>query len=287
MVPATLIFNPAAGRGLLSPLLLQRVIDRFRRLGVSCRPLATTPGMQGQPPLDPGPSRLLIVWGGDGTVHQVLNRLVRRDLPLGILPGGTANVLARELGIPMNLERASELIVQGRRRRIFLGRANGELFHLMAGIGPDGYIVRRINPRLKRRTGVFSYWYAGLRLFWRYPLRPFNLQVDGQDYVGTFAVVGKARTYGGQLFITPRARLDEPLLDVCLFSGRNRLRFLRYLMAAPTGSHLGFPDVTYLKTQRLRVFSEFPVPVQADGEARGHLPLSCSVCRTGVEVIVR
>lgn len=286
MTEAVFLYNPVAGRFPLSEKRLKLLRERLYCSGIRTQAVATFPNGHLGPALDLSQKELLVVYGGDGTIHQAIPEAVRWKVPLALLPGGTANVLAKELGVPSKIERALDVVARRKTQRIYLGRANGSFFHLMAGIGLDAYIIGRLSGRLKRATGVAAYWWAGLTSFWRYPLKPFELRMNGQTYQPTFAVIGNARSYGGQLFLTPQASVYEPCLDVCMFLTRNRIRFFEYLLAAFQGRHLRFPEVIYGKAATVQAAGDESIFVQMDGELVGHLPRDFSIFSEGIEVVV-
>ena len=150
-----------------------------------------------------------------------------------------------------------------------VGRAGERYFLLMAGVGLDADVVRAVHPGLKRLTGEGAYWMAGLRQLTDWHPVHFLLETDAGQHSATFAVVANAASYGGGLRFAPDARMDDDLLDVCLFDSTQRHRFARYLAAAFTGSHLGMPGVTYLKTRRAVVHGDASRFVQVDGELLG------------------
>ena len=205
---------------------------------------------------------------------------------MAILPAGTANVLARELSIPRDPDRALRLLRGGRRTRIRLGKSGQNYFHLMAGIGLDSHIIDQISPGLKRRFGVGSYWLAGLRALRNLPLQPFEIYLDDRPVEATFAVISNSRYYGGHLLLTPAADVTEDCLDVCLFTSRDRSRYLSYLLGALTGRHVRLSYVHYLKAREISVRGEAYIPVQMDGEVMGTLPMDFEVARRSVEVFV-
>ena len=284
MIDATLFYNPVAGRSPLSPKRLNSLLEKLLSAGIRCEPVMSEPGCpSAAPSLDLRNKELLLVYGGDGTIHQAIQHVAAHPVRMGLLPAGTANVLARELGIPLDADRAIDVIARGCARRIYLGQSEGRYFHLMAGVGLDAYIIQAVGPRLKKALGVGDYWVAGLLAFRRYPLTEFEIELDGRCYTGTFAVIANARSYGGGLRIAAHADLGDPCLDVCLFTSRQKPRFFRYLSAAFKGTHVCYPDVVYRKASSVRVLGP-SLPVQMDGEVVGQLPASLSVWKPGLEI---
>ncbi len=285
MTNAILLYNPAAGRSSLSPARLRKLLQRLQQSGICCEPVIVPPAIGDSPQIDLRNKKLLIVYGGDGTIHHAIQQAVGRDVSLALLPAGTANVLARELGIPLDPEQALDVVLHGTPRRISLGRSGDRCFHLMAGIGLDACVISHLNRRLKRVIGESAYWTAGIQTLLRYRPCAFQVQVGQETLEATFAVVANARNYGGHLRITPDAGLDDPVLDVCLFTSRRKLRFLQYLRGALWGDLRRYPDVIYRKAQTVQV-SGPDLPIQMDGEIVGRLPADFSIVTPGIQVLV-
>lgn len=281
---ALVFHNPKAG-SVLSTVQIGPVLRKLSSAGFTCDLHTVVSDISSGPPALKE-YELLVVCGGDGTVHRVVPWAVEAKIPIGLIPTGTANVLARELSLPHRVDDAIEVIKDGRLRSLHLGRANGRLFHLMAGIGADGFLVERVSPSLKRLLGVTAYWLAGLTRFWSYRIRSFEVHLPKELHSATFAVISNSRCYGGQLLITPRGSVLEPCLDVCIFQAKTHLRFIQYLWAIRTGRHLMFEDVTYRKVSRAEVVGSQDIPVQLDGEPAGGLPRSLSLASETLRVFV-
>lgn len=285
MKEALLYFNPVAGRQAISRARLSRVRELLFAQGIHCTAVASRPPSEGVPELDLEGKQLLIAMGGDGTIHEVLPAAVRNSIPLGILPTGTANVLATELGIPAQIERAIRTLSGGHPEWISLGRADKILFHLMAGIGVDGGVIRRTSLKLKRSLGELAYWLAGFRTFFEMRLDPFQLEIDGEIHQGTFAVISNCRLYGGKLEITPGGSPFSGVLDLCLFQGRSRFDFPRYLLGILLGRHTRFRDVLYLKAQKIALTAPPEVPVQLDGDLVAPRPECFEVQKHAIQIV--
>ena len=286
MLKSLLYFNPVAGRRPISAQRLRRILDLLRDQGIECETVASNARSQGPPQLDLQAKELLIAVGGDGTIHELLPLAVKHQVALGILPTGTANVLAEELGIPRRLERAIRLLREGSHQRITLGRAGSEYFHLMAGIGVDGLVIQKTSPRLKRRLGKGAYWWAGLKTWLDLRLEPFELHIEGRMHRATFAVISNCHFYGGRLQITPGASPFSDQLEVCLFEGYRRADFMRYVIGILTGRHLSYPDVKTFSTRKVKVQAPASVPVQLDGDVARPTPRLFEIEKEALEVIV-
>jgi YegS/Rv2252/BmrU family lipid kinase len=292
---AILIFNPKTGRyGSNRNPPIDAVCSRLAALGVSIE-LRKTSG--------PGDATTIahvaakngrqniIVCGGDGTINEALQGIIGTNARLAILPRGTGNVLARDLGIPIDNFDAAAVIAKGKPQTIFPGCAIDETsgarryFLLMAGIGLDADVVRRVRPQLKKRFGKAAFWFSGLAHLARWRPALFEVEINDQRLVGTFAAIGKAASYGGDLSVTPRARIEIPDFEVCVVSSRSRLRYLKLL---PHVMRKGVPEnrdeVTFVRTTR--VVAKGNAPVQVDGELIGQLPMSFEIALEPIEIIV-
>ena len=233
----------------------------------------------------------VIVAGGDGTINEAIQGLAGTKARLAIIPRGTANVLARELGLPLNDEQALKIVAQGKSRQIYLGLAIDETTHvsrhfcLMAGIGLDASVVRRVQPSLKKRIGKGAFWVSGLSHLADWNPRPFTLEINGHKYTSTFAAIGKAGKYGGDLAITPGARLDQPEFEICIIQTKSRLRYLRLLsQAMRNGMPRNTPEVQFVNAVSARAYGDSAV--QVDGELIGHLPMRFEIASHSLNVIV-
>jgi diacylglycerol kinase (ATP) len=298
MVPARkalLISNPKTGRyGTRRRPQLESVCNYLREHNIAVELISTTgPGDGTRLAAEAAGNGFneVIVSGGDGTINEVVQGLVGTDTRLGILPTGTGNVLARELKLPLNAEQAAAVIARGRMRRIHLGCAmNGQVenrryFFLMAGIGLDASVVSRVHPGLKKRIGKAAFWYSGLSQLADWQPIPFEIDIDGKSYEATFAVIGKAAGYGGQLAVTPRARIDRPEFEICIIESNSRLRYLRLLSYAMRG---GIPahkkGIRFLHATRAEARGK--TAVQVDGELVGNLPMSFEIAQQTLDVMV-
>jgi diacylglycerol kinase family enzyme len=214
-----------------------------------------------------------VVAGGDGTVNEVVNGMTADSPPLAILPLGTTNVLALEIGLPGSFAEVCALALHGEPTLIHLGLAGQRRFVLMAGVGFDAAVVRGVNLRCKRALGKGAYLISAGRA-WLRPAHQLLRLVDehGQIHHGYGAIISNARCYGGRFTLTPGASLAAASLTICLILRPGRWALLRAGLALVTGRPLPLPWGRQLQAQRLEVSGE-GVPVQIDGDDAGHLPL--------------
>jgi diacylglycerol kinase (ATP) len=291
---ALLISNPKTGRyGTRRPPQLDAVCDYLRAHQIEVE-LVSTSGPGDATRLAAGAAgngfNEVIVSGGDGTINEALQGLIGTGARLGILPSGTGNVLAHELKLPLHSRQATEVIARGRTRKIYAGCAINEglgtrrYFLLMAGIGLDATVVSRVHPGLKKRIGKAAFWYSGLSQLADWQPIPFEIEINGQSYEATFAVIGKSANYGGELAVTPRARIDHPEFEICVIESRSRLRYLRLLSYVMRG---GIPvdkrGIRFLLATRAQARGN--TAVQVDGELIGNLPMTFEIAPQMIEVI--
>ena len=227
--------------------------------------------------------------GGDGTVNEVANGLAGSEVPLAIVPTGTVNVLAMELGIPLEPPDAVRVIEKGSVSWIDLGLAGDRYFALMAGIGMDARTVASVNPILKKTLKEAAFAVQGAVSYFTHEEPLFRVECEEQTVEGYFAVFGNASNYGGAFGITPYADMRDGLLDVCVLKDKSFVGTAWYWLAALINSHVNHPKVAYFRTEAARVAAVEPdkeVLVQTDGEVAGRLPLECRVVPRALRVIV-
>jgi YegS/Rv2252/BmrU family lipid kinase len=273
-----IIVNAAAGRARRSRRRLRRVVALLECGGCTVV-VRTTTGAGSAETLarTAGPEfDVVVAAGGDGTVNEVANGLAcaasHGGMPwLAVLPFGTANVLAQEIGLPFRVRPLARLLATGGARPVWPGLAAGRLFLTMAGSGFDADIVASVDPVLKRRLGRLAFLAAILRAFRRYRAGEIVLDIDGAEHRAVAAIVAKGRCYAGGFVLAPRAALAERAFEVVLFGRAGRLALLRALVALPLGLVPRLPEVATLRASRVALAgSGF---VQIDGEIAGRLPV--------------
>ena len=287
-----LILNPAAGRA-KSAAVEESLNRAFRKHGIPCEiavaakagdgyALAGKAADEGYDPI--------IAGGGDGTVNGVINGLVGTDATLGIIPIGSVNVLARELGIPLDFRKAIQTIADGVVKKIDLGCANGRYFTLMAGFGFDAEVVANVVQPLKDMIGSSAYVLEGLETLARYRATNVVLEMpEGTYSTKAFLVmVANVSTYTYNLKITPHAAPDDGLLDVCVFERplADKIGFMRQMAEVFIHRHLYHRAVRYFRTSKVTVRSDPEVMVQLDGDAFAATPVHASIAPSSLPVIV-
>jgi diacylglycerol kinase (ATP) len=229
----------------------------------------------------------IVAAGGDGTINEVVNGIAGLDVSLGILPTGTMNILACELGLPTTqLEQCWEIIQRGFTRSIDLAMANDQYFVQLAGIGLDALVVRETDLNMRKTIGPISYIFAAAQIIGRPAPRLEICFNERETMGGCFVLVGNGRFYGGPLSFFPKAKNDDGLLDVLVFKHQGYLDIIRYLQGVLIGNHADFADIEYRQIHSLRVISDRRIPVEVDGEVSFHTPVQFRVgpCKLRVHV---
>lgn len=235
--------------------------------------------------------------GGDGTLNEIVNGLAGSDVALGVLPGGTGNVWARELGLPTRSLRhlqplvdSTRALVSGTIRRIDLGQANGRYFLQWAGLGLDAEVNRILEPRTRaqRRLGAAAYIAAGVATALHLAGPRVRMWVDGERIYrqAILIVICNSQLYGGVARIAPGAHLDDGLLDVHVFAGTGFGAALRAALGVLTGLHVRDPRHSLFRGRTIRIEANGPLAVAVDGEPYGLTPVTCQVVPRALSVLV-
>jgi YegS/Rv2252/BmrU family lipid kinase len=285
------IYNPTSGGGAYKREL-PRIMELLRTLGLSVDERPTEAPLHAtalaRDAVEQG-FDIVCAIGGDGTVNETINGLAGSNVPLAIIPTGTVNVLALELGIPLCRPDACRLVAEGELSWIDLGRAGERYFSLMAGVGMDAAVVANMNPALKRHLKEAAFVVEGLATYFRYEEPLLRIESAERTVDGYFVVFGNAPNYGGEFGITPFADMRDGLLDVCVLSDKSFLSTAWYWLAALINSHTNHPGVHYFRTEAAQVSvvdGDAEVLVQTDGEVAGHLPMECRIVPRALRVLV-
>jgi diacylglycerol kinase (ATP) len=300
---ALLIHNPNAGNGGAGR---RRLLDEARHIfaagGIHSELAETTgPGHAteiAQRAADEG-RQLVIACGGDGTLNEVVNGLAAQKnghrVPLALLPGGTANILAKELDLPWDIPSAAEKLVHGQVREIALGLATPleqpekkKYFLSVGGSGPDGMIVYSIDLDLKARLGILAYWWQGAREVFRYNFPHFRIISGDQRIDASLVIVGRTRHYGGPFKITTGADLFEDQFELMALTTQSGLRYLSYLPSLLLGDLRETEGVHFWKADTLvcEPLDNNPIYAQVDGEPLARLPVEFRIVPRALKLLV-
>jgi diacylglycerol kinase (ATP) len=281
-----IIFNPTAGAR--RRRRFEAVLAELRRLG--CAVTVRPTGRRGDAEqiaasADPNRYDLLVVAGGDGTINEVVNGLCGSRLPLAIVPLGTANVLAAEIGLDSDPVSVARTIAVGKPCPISVGMANGRCFLLMAGTGFDAHVVQHVDLALKKRIGKAAYWHSILRQLRAFAFPDYSVTIDNETWHAASVLVANAHFYAGRFVCAPAADLRRPSLEVCMFGRRGRLSVLGYGLAMLTGRLAKLPSYRIVSAERVHIGGPADDPVQGDGDIIGHLDVTIEVVPGAIHLV--
>jgi YegS/Rv2252/BmrU family lipid kinase len=291
-----IIYNPNAG-GLLGSnrARLDAAVDCLRSAGreVELRP-TTGPNMAGElgrAAIERG-FDLILAAGGDGTINEVLNGIVGSKVVFGVLPSGTANVLANEVGLSGRPDRAAAELLDAVPVRVAVGVIDQvgqphRYFLLMAGIGLDARIVSELDLELKKKVGKLAYWHGGLRQLGREMPR-FRITVNGREHVASFALISRVRNYGGDFEIAKSVRLTDNDFEIVIQERDRSVDVVRFLMAVLLNRLKSTSGISVIRAGRAVIgpLNGNPVHAQVDGEAIGALPATISIVPDAVTLLL-
>jgi diacylglycerol kinase (ATP) len=300
---ALLIHNPNAGNG---GTARRRTLDAARHIfaagGIEADLAETTgPGHATEIAARAAQEgrQLVIACGGDGTLNEIVNGLAAHlnghRVPLALLPGGTANILAKELDLPWDIPSAAEKLVRGTVKQIALGLATPleqpekkKYFLSVGGAGPDGMIVYSIDLGLKARLGILAYWWEGAREVFRYKFPHFRVVSGDQKINASLAIVGRTQNYGGPFKITTEANLFEDHFEILTLGTQSGFRYLSYLPSLWLGTLRGTEGVEFFKTDSLvcEPLDNNPIYAQIDGEPLARLPVEFKIVPRALKLLV-
>ncbi|WP_395370876.1 diacylglycerol/lipid kinase family protein [Komagataeibacter diospyri] len=278
-VKVTVIMNPAAGRRRMGRVVgfvrqLQQAGLQAQIVPTRYRGHATTLARMA---VQERTCTHIVAAGGDGTVAEVAEGMAGSDIILGILPVGTANVLARELRVPFDDVQNARNIAGGACTVIWPGRlrsSEGEcLFVQMVGIGFDAHVVHVVSTRLKKAIGRAAYVLATLGSLWKYTFPTMTVSVDDVSHAAASVIVSKGALYAGKYVLTPRSMQEHRQFSVVLFGTAGIGSSIRYAIALLRGNLSRQKDVTILTAQKVEITIPCNIPVQSDGDARGLTPI--------------
>lgn len=279
MTRSALIYNPTAGRQRHAQVL-DPILEALRKGGLDVEPVPT-----GGPGEATGLAReraaagaeCVIAFGGDGTVREVAAGVLGTDAALGILPGGTVNLLGLSLGLPRDPLEAAKLLPRLRPQALDVGLVNEAPFLMMISAGLDSSVLAALDTRLKWRFGKAAIVWQGLQEWWRYPYPRFQILADGEPFDASFVAVSNIPYYGGTCALAPGARPHDGRLDLVLFRGGGRLETAAFAADLLRGIHVRRADVSVRHVQEVVFESPAGAIAQIDGD----------VCEERLPVTVR
>ncbi len=281
------IVNPAAGGG-RARKVLPELEAALRARGLDYRIVLTTSMDHGREEAlqAAAAGEVPVVMSGDGLIGQIGGALAGGDVPMGMIPGGRGNDLARVLGIPTEIPGAVDLLAAAPTRAIDVGEVNGRRFLGVASCGFDSE-ANRIANQARLVKGNLVYLYAALRALAAWKPARFELVLDGDHcvFTGYSVAAANSKAFGGGMFIAPDAELDDGMLDVVWVSQVAKLRYLANLPKVFKGRHVDSEEVTVLRAAEVTVSADRPFAVYADGDHLADLPATIRVLPRALTVI--
>lgn len=291
---AFVILNPAAGRG------------RAKRAWASIQPVLRSGRLEFEEAFTDRPMHawtlaeeaardgyeLIVAVGGDGHTHEVINGLLRgrpeQPPALGVIPIGTGNDFPRCLNIPKDPAAAARLLLDGARKRIDVGQVNERYYATISGVGFDAEVAYQVNQWPRWFGGTALYVAAILKMLATYRPVETRVTIDGQEQTLRMFLIAAANTnwYGGGFFMAPHARIDDGLLAVVVARDLGKGETLALLPRVYSGNHLKHPKVSHTTAREVRVESDVPLAIHADGETVGKIPAIFRAVPGALEVIV-
>lgn len=229
---------------------------------------------------------VIAVAGGDGTINEVVNGLEDSRLPLAIIPLGTANVLAHEIGLGGSAVEIARTIAHGTPRKISVGVVNGRRFVMMAGFGFDAYVVSQVKPRVKKFIGKAAYVLSTLKALMSFRFPKYRVTVDGQTFDVASAVIANGHYYGGTFVCAREARLEDPTLYAVLFMNPGPWHTARYALWMMLGRLDKLDDVRIVPATDISVERVDAGPVQGDGDILAHLPARITLAPAALALLM-
>jgi diacylglycerol kinase (ATP) len=229
---------------------------------------------------------VVAIAGGDGTINEAINGLSDQSPPLAVIPLGTANVLAHEIGQDNSVNEIAKTIAHGQPKNVAIGLVNGRRFVMMAGFGFDAYVVNHVQPKIKRLLGKMAYVLSTLRALCMFSFPAYRVSINGESVDVASAVIANGRYYGGKFVCAREAHLEDARLHAVLFLKPGVLRTLRYAVWLALNRLHKLPDVRIIPATEIAVAYVDDDPVQGDGDIVAHLPAQISLAPRALALLM-
>jgi len=286
-----IIVNPSAGR-FRNSLHLRKLQKYLRNRGVVNHIAFTrNPGdaVEAARNIKKEGYDAIAVCGGDGTLREAVAGVIGTDIPIGVIPLGTGNVIATDLGIPKDPFKACDLIIRGKTRKIDVGKNGDSYFMIAAGAGYDCEVVAQVDLQVKSKVGRLAYIASAIKLLRKY--KPIRFKVESDIFNGSIKAIGivvaNSPRYGGYFSLKKEARIDDGLLDVIVIKGRGWFDILRIFTRVLIKSKLTPYDIFTFRSKWVHLESDNgAIPFHNDSDVAGTLPQSFEVVNGGVSIFV-
>ncbi len=292
----TVVLNPASGRGegrkcrAQLEAALANAVNRTEQRPTTWKIVETAKSGDGtvlaREAAEQG-AEVVAAAGGDGTLGEVLNGLAGSTAHLGLIPLGTGNDFARQVGIPRNLSSAVDILMCGVPQPVDLGRTHDRWFINVAGCGFDAVVAQRVNSGFRFLKGTNAYIAAVLHSLMHFKPVSMRLTIDGEVHTlrAMLCAVANAGFYGGGMHIAPDAQINDGLFDLCLLQEAGTLEFLRAFPQVFRGTHVTHPKVTMLRGKHILIETDPPTPLLVDGDLCGVTPVEFLLYPSAIHVL--
>ncbi len=288
-LPFHLVINPHSGYGGARRLVAE-LRSEMSRAGMEMVEYVTTgPGdATDYVRALPGRAGAVIIWGGDGTVNEVVNGLVGTNVPVLPCRAGTENLLAKQLRVPRDPRRVVEILQEGQVIECDVGRVNDRNFMMIIGVGFDGEVVRRVTAERTGHISHLSYFWPMWRTFWEHNFPKMRITADGEEIFNDYglAFVGNISRYAVGLRICRDAEFDDGLLDLVVFSCREQTGLLLHAAWTLLRMHPLKGNVVYRRVRHARIETDGPAACQVDGDVGPNTPLDISLAPGRIKMII-
>ncbi|MFN3410877.1 MAG: diacylglycerol/lipid kinase family protein [Exilispira sp.] len=281
-MPCTcIIVNPKAGKKIFVSLYLPLVLSVFDEHDISyhleyTRHIsdATDIARKYKDKID-----FFTIFGGDGTIKEVVEGMLENPKPIGIIPFGTVNVLALDLGIPFDPLRAAATIVKGIKKNIDVGIINQKPFILMTSIGIDAEAVHNVNLNVKKIFGKIAYITSAIKSLFIYRPQLLTVKILDRAIVdhGYITIISNSKFYAGKYTIDENTSIDDGLLNIFLFKKGSIVDTFRLFMGVLTKSHFNMKDIAFYSASKIIIYAKKKAKVQVDGDIASYPPLDISI----------
>jgi YegS/Rv2252/BmrU family lipid kinase len=231
---------------------------------------------------------LIIVAGGDGTINEVINGMANSKATLVIIPFGSTNVLACELGVPNDPKMAAELITKGKKIKMDLGYAKtskeSRYFSMMLSVGPFAQVIKDTTPEFKKRWGRFAYPFRLIKLLFRYKWHKIYVKHNVES-TGYFIIMANIKYYGGEYEIADRANIRDGLLDLVIINRKKPWDIIVLIFSITSGKLNKFLRKEYYQIKEAEIYSHYNMQIQVDGEVLGLAPVSVKIIPEAINII--
>jgi|FLOH01.1.fsa_nt_gi diacylglycerol kinase (ATP) len=228
----------------------------------------------------------IVIIGGDGTLNEVINGLQNYHVKIGLIPSGTENVLSKELKIPLNVQKACEIIHKGKTITADIGSSNETKFLFVVGVGFDAHAIRNVNTRLKKIFGKHSYKIAAIKTLFQHKAEELTITINKKKTKAYFAIITNIKKYAGNILVAPNAEFNDGQFELCLFKNKDIWSTIKYLTSISSGKLSNNKDMEIYQITTATIESKIPVLYHTDAEIGGTTPLKIKILRQKLNIIV-